>query len=1744
MSVKTDAFSGPVLKPSTLIELLRWRAANQFERPAYTFLVDDESAETTLTYGELHRRASAIGAWLQSVNAAGKTALLVYPPGLEFVAAIFGCFYAGVIAVPAYPPRLNRTVLRLRAIVADAQPAVALTTTSVLSRMEAVFNQFSDLKQIQWLNTDAGVVGLENEWREADVSGETLGFLQYTSGSTGTPKGVMVSHSNVLYNSAYIAHGFEHTAESRALSWLPHFHDMGLIDGIIQPLYSGFCGILMSPTAFLQQPFRWLNAISRYKVTHSGGPNFAYDLCVRKIGPEQKALLDLSRWSVAYNGAEQVRKETLERFSAAFESCGFDRRAFYPAYGLAEATLKVSGGRKSDGPIYCSVEAEALEQNLIREAAHDSQTARTLVGSGRAALDTRILIVNPEAGTLCAEDEVGEIWVSGPGIAGGYWNRTDDTERTFRAYLAGTGEGPFLRTGDMGFLKDGELFIAGRLKDLIIIQGRNLYPHDIERTVEQSHPVLRPDSVAAFSIEAAGEERLVVVQEVDHRKRADWQQVIGDIRQSVAEEHEIQVHAVSLIRLGTIPKTSSGKIQRHACRALYASGALKIVGDWIQPLAEQESQASPPGPTLSQRAHPSRKSATATVIEAWLISRLAELLKVGPESIDIREPFTRHGLNSLAAVSLSGELEVWLERRLSPTLLYEYHNIESLAQHLAGDSDSSPVASGNSASLGSEAEPIAIVGLGCRFPGAEKPEAFWQLLQGGRDAITEVPPERWDLSAFYDPAAATLPGKINTRWGGFLDQVDQFDAHFFSISPREAACIDPQQRLLMEVAWEALENAGQDVECLAGTRTAVFIGISTNDYSRIQLSNPALIDAYAGTGNALSIAANRLSYLFDFRGPSMAVDTACSSSLVAVHLACQSLRKGESTLALAGGVNLILSPALTINFTRAGVMSPDGRCKAFDASANGYVRAEGAGVVILKPLSVALKDGDSIYAVIRGTAVSQDGRTNGLMAPSRQAQEAVLLAAYQDAGISPGQVQYIEAHGTGTLLGDPIEAKALGTVLAQGRTAGSKCAIGSVKTNVGHLEAAAGVAGLIKVALSLKHRIIPPSLHFKEANPHIPFDELPLYVQQTPSPWPSEHGARLAGVSSFGFGGTNAHVVLGEGPVDNPTEAQQREIFSPPQAHLLPLAARSHEALMALAQSYQDFLSTGEAGTDISLETLCYTASVRRSHHDYRLALNVRSLEEAIVSLQTFSAGESVPNISCGRKIPSRQHKLVFVFPGQGGQWFSMGQDLLVQEPVFRQSLERCDRAMREYVDWSLLDQLQASKTESRLNEIDVVQPVLCAIQISLVALWRSWGVEPDAVIGHSMGEVAAAHVAGVLSLEDALKVICRRSRLLKRTSGQGSMAALELSLVEAQEVLAGFEDRLSIAASNSPASTVVSGDPSAIEELIGKLQGQGIFCRQVKVDVASHSPQMEPLREELLQALQGLLPERAAVPMCSTVTGVFGEEQSLDANYWVRNLREPVLFSLGVQRLLESGHHLFVEISPHPILLSAIQQSLQLEGAEGFVLPSLRREEDGKSVMLGTLGTLYTLGYWSDWSKLYARGGRCVNLPSYPWQREHCWIETTPAASTSVRAPILTSGNGSKKNALLDKYMQSAHLSGSHHWEIELDRHALQQLSDRQLQVRSVVPYTAYIKIVLSAASQVFGPGSRVLTEMEFQRPLVLQENETRTLQLVLSSDAKGAPSFHVYSRETDGVQPAAWLLHATGKLSRPAENGGPRHA
>jgi myxalamid-type polyketide synthase MxaE and MxaD len=1018
--------------------------------------------------------------------------------------------------------------------------------------------------------------------------------------------------------------------------------------------------------------------------------------------------------------------------------------------------------------------------------------------------------------------------------------------------------------------------------------------------------------------------------------------------------------------------------------------------------------------------------------------------------------------------------------------------------------------------------PIAIVGMGCRFPGASNPDAYWRLLREGRCSIGEIPPDRFDVEGIFDPRPGR-PGKISNRWGGFLEDVDRFDADFFGILPREALHMDPQQRLLMEVSWEALEDGGQAPSSIAGTSVGVFVGMLYNDYEDFLFRDSSSFDIYGLLGCVRNAAAGHLSYVLGLQGPSMVIDTGCSASLTATHLACQSLWSGDCSLALAGGVTLLLEPHPTIAFSHARLLAEDGRCKFGDAGADGFVRSEGVGMVLLKPLAAAQADGDAIYAVILGSAVNNDGRSGGSMAtPGEEGQKALLRRAYRRAGVAPADVDYVEAHGTGTPVGDPVEIETLGRFFGEGRPPERRLRVGSAKSNLGHTEGAAGVAGLIKAALSLSHGELPPSLHVAQPNPAIAWSELPVTIQRELTPWPARGGPRRAGVSSFGMTGCNAHVVLEEPPSRQPREEVSES--APPEVGILTLSARHPEALADLAASYRQFLADGAVRGCAGWPEVCRAASVRRTHHEHRMALTAGTAEEAAEALEAFARGESRMGMSSGR-VSVEKPKLAFVFPGQGSQWLGMGRELMERETVFRRALEACDREIRELAGWSLLEELAASEERSRLDEVDVVQPTIFSLQVALAALWRSWGVEPAVCIGQSLGEVAAAHVAGALSLRDAARIICGRSRLVRSaTSGRGAMAVVELSMEEALAAIQPFAGRLSVAVTNGPKSTVVSGDLEPLEALLEGLGRDDVFVRRVKVDYASHSPHMDPLRPNLLRVLDGLAPRAGTVPICSTVTGRLTDGSDLGAEYWARNLREPVLFAEGLERLLDSEHGVFLEISAHPIVLGSMQQALHHWRREALVLASMRRGEERSSV-LGTLGSLYTAGVPIDWKRVHPGVVPHVRLPGYPWRRQRFWIDR-PAAATR---------GSDSSHPLLGRHVRCA-TSGADVWETELSFEDLPYLRDHAVNGSTVFPAAGLLEMVLAAAGETFQATRCSLAEVRFARPLPLTHAERRLLQLELAPACAGTVSFQLSSSPSASSREPL-LRHAAGTLDLRAE-------
>ena len=1016
----------------------------------------------------------------------------------------------------------------------------------------------------------------------------------------------------------------------------------------------------------------------------------------------------------------------------------------------------------------------------------------------------------------------------------------------------------------------------------------------------------------------------------------------------------------------------------------------------------------------------------------------------------------------------------------------------------------------------SKREGIAIIGIGCRFPGGvNDAESFWNLLVEGREGVCDVPPDRWNVERFYD-AEPGIVGKTIAKRGGFLGAIDQFDPQFFGISPREAAYIDPQQRLLLETAWEAIEDAGLVLDFEKGTDMGVFVGVSHNDYQAIQHTSTdrAGISAHTPTGSAHSIAANRISYCLNLSGPSIALDTACSSALTAVHVACEHILSGRCKTAMAGGVTVMITPDGFIGFSQAGMLSPEGKCKAFDASANGFVRGEGAGMVLMKRLSDALADGDPIHAVIMGSAVNQDGHTNGISLPSPDAQARLVSEACRDAGVDPSQIGFVEAHGTGTAVGDPIEAHALATALCADRPAEAPLLIGSVKTNLGHLETASGVAGLVKAALALKHKKIPRSLHFENPNPHIDFEALKLRVPVELEPFPLTGESRMAGVNSFGFGGANAHVILAEAPHHVPAWIEENAVAD--RAWPVMLSARSEVALQASAAQLAVWMDAHSMlnGSSPLLPDLTYMLGARRNHHSHRIAVASSSMEEVSQELAAFSKGEPAPKVRVSFA-PRREQaaRVGFVMSGQGTQAWGMGMELMRHEPVFKSMIEACEEAMRPWARFSLIEELARQEASSQMHRTEVSQPAIFAIQMGLAALWKSWGVVPAALMGHSVGEVAAACVAGILTLDEAAQIIVFRGRCMdEHMPDGGGMLAVGMTPEEAAAVIARHDGTVSVAAFNGPQSLTLSGKKSSLEAIAAELEAEEIFARFLKVEYPFHHAMMQPAADGLEGRLSGISPASETIPFFSTVTGLRHAGEACDAAHWVRGVRLPVEFASAIRGMSDHGVDVWLEIGAHPALVRSIQECLAGQADKPAILASMRREREQESLIESAMD-LHLAGVDLDFEAI-TPSRRLLTLPAYAWDRNRWWNE-----SSEVRDGRLAPGG----RGLLDVRLPRATPT----WITRLDSRHMAFLKDHRVENLTIFPAAGFVEMALEAGVQLFDGAAFVVEDFEIRKPLILPDPPSGLL-LELTCN----PNDHTFAIQSRFENSASWSVHVVGSL------------
>jgi acyl transferase domain-containing protein/D-arabinose 1-dehydrogenase-like Zn-dependent alcohol dehydrogenase len=1117
----------------------------------------------------------------------------------------------------------------------------------------------------------------------------------------------------------------------------------------------------------------------------------------------------------------------------------------------------------------------------------------------------------------------------------------------------------------------------------------------------------------------------------------------------------------------------------------------------------------------------------------YLRDAVAEVTRV--DAAEIREDagFFDLGMDSLMAVELRRRIEQGVGKEIPATLAMDYPRLSDVVDYLLGDvlGLSEQASAKSRPQLASAVttrtdEPIAIVAVSCRFPGAPDPEAFWEVLSGGINAIREVPEDRFDIDEFYDPDPDT-PGKIYSRLGGFLDGIDGFDPEFFGISPREAVWIEPQQRLMLETAWEGLERAGYSPAALRGSRTGIFVGVAANEYAHL-LSAESVdkIQPHFITGNALNAISGRVAFALGLEGPAVAVDTACSSSLVAVHQACQALHSGDCDLALAGGVNVLLSPITTIAASRARMLSANGRCSTFDAAADGYVRSEGCGILVLKRLSDAMRDGDRVCAVVPSSAVNQDGASSGLTVPNGGAQQRLIATALARAGLAGGDVDYLEAHGTGTPLGDPIEVQAAGAVYGAGRDADRPLLMGSVKTNIGHLESASGAAGLIKVVLSLQHGVLPQSLHFEKPSPHIPWDSLPVRVVDKAIPWHANGRPRRAGVSSFGFTGTNAHVLIEEAPLQPATadEHSGGDVAVAPESdgpdesvNVLALSARSPEALVALAQRYGSWLSTNP---EVDIADVCLGAGAGRSHFEHRAALVVNSVQGAREGLAELAENRLRPGVVRGEC--TDRPTTAWLFTGQGSQHSGMARELFDAEPVFADTVTRCAEAVSEILPRPLLEVLFATDRETggeageTLRHTSFAQPALFAVEMGLARLWQSWGVEPDVVLGHSVGQYAAACVAGVFSLEDGARLMAERGRLFGSLPEGGRMVAVFADPKHVEEIANEFA-RVSVAAYNGP-NTVLSGPGEDLEQIVARFGDDGIRCSWLETSHAFHSELLEPVLGEFESYAAQLQFAVPTLPLVCNRTGtVLTADTPLDAQYWRRHSRQPVQFAESARTVAALGCSVLMEIGPQPVLTGAAVQVWPEHLAAPRAIVSLRKSVGDRRQIAEALATAYVSGHRPNFAALHHQPRRRLELPTYPFQRRRFWPKTSGIAGIDGQGTAVSGILGSEKDLASGDSVYTSRLSvKSQPW-----------LSDHVIYGTVVVPGATYAAMALAAV----GPPARV-RDVFFYEPIILPEKSSREVQLTLHPFEDGGDlSFKVHSRPY-GVRDAEWSLNADGTV------------
>ncbi|WP_394850185.1 SDR family NAD(P)-dependent oxidoreductase [Pendulispora brunnea] len=1560
-------------------------AAKHTSKPGIVFVQPDDS-ENVLSYEEVRARAIVrLGALQRAGLKEGDRALLLTGDSAQFIVDFWACVYGGIVPAPLiYPSSLvvMSEPLRKMAAVWDQLGRPTIIGDSAAAAQESKLQELVGAPDCRILALEE----LEDAARPGEIRPlrdlDRVAFIQYSSGSTGRPKGVMLTHRNLLTNLEGIVDALELTEADVFLGWMPYFHDMGLIGFHFTPLAMCIKQVNLSPLRFVKYPLKWLEKMHQHRATISGSPNFGYQRVLDRVSPADLQGLDLSCVRAIVNGAEPISWRVMKEFQERLACCGLHENAVQPVYGMAEACLAVTFSPIGSHHLRHSLDRKQLARHgAVVDIDGDGDACIQIPDEGVPVGGVGVRIVD-EHDRVLPQGRVGHIQIHGENVTRGYFENPEANAALFA-------EGTWLRTGDIGFMRHGRLSVTGRAKDIIFVNGQNFFAFDVEECAAAVPGVAEGKVVAVgWHDDKAGCERVALFVGTAGGG-TPRESVYRAVVERVLDVMGILVDYV--VPLKQLPKTTSGKVQRYRMLQDLLDGkyADAIVG--TDALMAPPPAATPNEPVLEPEA---------LLLTVRRVA--AEILRCPIDRVLPESGFRSLGGTSLKAVDFLSKLEETFRLELPQRVLFECRNIAAVADFIGREAaraaaEAAQVASEETsapeaAPSGGEGD-IAIIALGGRFPGSATIDEFWSHVLAGESAVTDVPPSRWDSVSHADRAGAP-------QRGGFLTDPYVFDYALFGISREEALGMDPQQRLFLEVAWETLERGGYLGRRVQGRRVGVFVGASYNNYleyflqtlrrqelstfdsvQRLAPSERAALDdewirrygdmnirPESCASNILNMIASRTSHVFNLRGPSLTVDTACSASLVSVHLACESLRRGECEMALAGGVNLLLTPTSVLLLGAAGALSPSGVCRVFDASADGLVPGEGAGAVLLKPLARALEDGDEIMAVIKGSAINNDGASLGVMTPNPDGQRDVIGSVYERFGLNPRDVQYLEAHGTGTAIGDPIEVRALAQVFSQHTAEAGYCAIGSVKSNIGHLLTAAGIAGLIKVVLALRARKIPPTLNVDTPNPRIRFPETPFFVAAAAKDWERRAGApRCAAINSFGFGGTNCHLVVEEAPPA--PEVSPAKVTASPS--LACFSAHSEEALRLRATQLADDL---EQRADADVSDVCFTVNTRSAQLGVRAGLVASSRADFIEKLRGVAAG-------AGRREASRPPRVVLMFTGQGSQYPGMGKTLYEKQPAFRRFFDEVAGHFGDALGAPLQELVFGKEADpARLAQTALTQPATFAIDYAVGRLLLHWGLEPVGMLGHSVGEYVAACLGGVIALPDAARIVLERGRLMGQLETSGAMAAIFASPDRVSQWLEPYTGKLWIAALNG-SHQVVSGHEADIVSFLADVHRHGARGQRLKTSQAFHTPLLEPMLAEFRRVLAPIAFQRPAIPILSNVTAQWIRDAAPNAEYWIEHAMSPVRFEPSIRAAVAADCNVFVEAGPDRTLTALSRAIL---GPEAMALPTLQSKVGNLESLLGTLASLFERGCELDFDAFEAASARRrVSLPAYPLIRE-----------------------------------------------------------------------------------------------------------------------------------------------------------------